>query len=506
MANGIDSQYTGIGRVPIIQERPDTSFTDFLQFVSNWADKEDAKKLEAQKVSDLKEYRENSLDIQSQELDNLKTHQTALRGIQQQNADTAKTSAEATATTAELNSKTAYYNSIGDPKRRLIAQMSDPRWKELTGHTNKSIGEEIKALEDYEDDVTLAEGFTTSNNPLQIKYHMKKLKDGDMSGNKAAGETYSNLQKRLPEAEKYQNDLYEVTPKEIAVMYPQYADNLKTLTKQYSGKEVTVDYNALDLRSMKDVVPLDKMEEYNTAVTRLTKGWANRYRIAKGIGTYDPADRHIFSSAPDPLVGPPTPLEAIDKIEITPDDFTLSEERYELIEKAQEENNPLWEKWLNEEDYTFADLKMDYEAGKTELEEEENVEELKKEGGPKKIPAQPSSLPPVPGDAKQLALEESDLALKSAQAKKEAKNQTAKTFEFYDPDTGITHNIPIVQRKKKEGLSWRQKNLIADAEDKLASAKEALNQSGVRTKDYWEGQVVRYEKKLKELKEKTKKK
>ena len=166
----------------------------------------------------------------------------------------------------------------------------------------------------------------------------------------------------------------------------------------------------------------------------------------------------------------------------------------------------MWEKWLNEEDYTFADLKMDYEAGKTELEEEENVEELKKEGGPKKIPAQPSSLPPVPGDVKQLALEESDLALKSAQAKKEAKNQTAKTFEFYDPDTGITHNIPIVQRKKKEGLSWRQKNLIADAEGKLASAKEALNQSGVRTKDYWEGQVVRYEKKLKELKEKTKKK
>ena len=163
MANGIDSRYTGIGTVPIVQEAPKTSFTDFLQFVTDYRDKQDAKKLQrdsldlqVQQTSDLKEYRENSLDIQSQELDNQKTHQAALRGIQQQNADTAKTSAEATATTAELNSKTAYYNSIGDPKRRLIAQMSDPRWKELTGHTNKSIGEEIKALEDYEDDVTLA--------------------------------------------------------------------------------------------------------------------------------------------------------------------------------------------------------------------------------------------------------------------------------------------------------------------------------------------------------------
>ena len=44
MANGIDPQYTGIGRVPIVQERPDTSFTDFLQFVSNHKDKQDAKK------------------------------------------------------------------------------------------------------------------------------------------------------------------------------------------------------------------------------------------------------------------------------------------------------------------------------------------------------------------------------------------------------------------------------------------------------------------------------
>tara|TARA_R100001530_G_scaffold42847_1_gene32629 strand:+ start:26 stop:967 length:942 start_codon:yes stop_codon:yes gene_type:complete len=211
---------------------------------------------------------------------------------------------------------------------------------------------------------------------------MRKLMDGNINTNEAARDIYATLQKRLPEAEKYQNDLYEVTPKEIAGMYPQYASNLESLTKQYSGKNVTLDPSSIDFKSMKDVVPLDRMEAYNTAVTKLTKGWANKYRIDKGIGTYDPSSR-----APDPLVGPPTPLEAIDKIEITPDDFTLSEERYELIEKAQEENNPLWEKWLNEEDYTFADLKMDYEAGQPELEEKEKVEvetKIKPEDDPAK--------------------------------------------------------------------------------------------------------------------------
>jgi hypothetical protein len=385
MANGIDPQYTGIGRVPIVQESPDTSFVDLAKLISDWTDKEDAKKLEAQKVSDLKEYRENSLDIQSQELDNLKTHQNALRGIQQQNADTAKTSAEATATTAELNSKTAYYNSIGDPKRRLIAQMADPRWKELTGHTNKSIGEEIKALEDYEDDVTLAEGFTTSNNPLQIKYHMQKLKDGDMSGNKAAGETYSNLQKQLKEAGEFQKKLYEVTPKEIAEMYPQYAKNLESIAGHFMP-QLTIPKNLKGdqiwemMKRQEKHIPIEAMEEYNKRVQQVTNAYSNEYRIAKGIGTYEGTK-----------VGEATPFPAETEgraaFKITPDDYTLSEERYELIEKAQEENNPLWEKWLNEEDYTFADLKMDYEAGQPELEEKEKVEvetKIKPEDDPAK--------------------------------------------------------------------------------------------------------------------------
>ena len=48
----------------------------------------------------------------------------------------------------------------------------------------------------------------------------------------------------------------------------------------------------------------------------------------------------------------PTETEAQAEFEIAPDDYTLTDERYKLIEKAQDENNPLWEKWLNEEDYT----------------------------------------------------------------------------------------------------------------------------------------------------------
>ena len=364
MANGIDPQYTGIGRVPIIQERPDTSITDFLQFLSDHKDRQDAKKLEAQKVSDLKEYRQDSLDIQNKELDNLRVHQTALRGIQQQNADTAKTSAEAAATTAELNSKTAYYNSIGDPKRRLIAQMSDPRWKELTGHTNKSIGEEIKAIEDYENDVTLAEGFTTSNNPLHIKYHMQKLKDGDMSGNKAAGETYSNLQKQLKEADEFQKKLYEVTPKEIAEMYPQYAKNLESIAGHFMPqltmpKNLKGDQMLELMKRQEKHIPVENMEEYNKRVQQVTNAYSNEYRIAKGIGTYEGTK-----------VGEATPFPAETEgraaFKITPDDYTLTDERFKLIEKAQDEQNDLWERWLNEEDYTFSDLEADYNAGAKE--------------------------------------------------------------------------------------------------------------------------------------------
>ena len=382
MANGIESRYTGIPIVPeVIEEktRPWDVIESIYGMVKQEEVRADKKKLDWAELNakiessqDLKDFRSDSIDVQNRELDASKKHQRGLRDIAQQNADTQASQAVATAKTAELNSKTAYYNSISDPKRRLIAQMADPRWKELTGHTNRSIGEEIQAIDDYNMDITRAEGFTTSNNPLHIKYHMRKLKDGDISNTQLARDTHSDLRKQLKVAESFQKDLYEVTPKEIAEIYPEYAENLKTIAGSFMPQLNVKELQGLKgdqifevMKRQQKHVPMNKMEEYNNTMRQATEGFANRYRIDKGIGIYDAS----------------TTSEALKDIEIAPDDYTLTDERYELIEKTQDENNPLWEKWLNEEDYTFEDLKTDYEAGLKEAdtggveEQEQQVQE-----------------------------------------------------------------------------------------------------------------------------------
>ena len=63
MANGIDSRYTGIGTVPFVQEAPKTSFTDFLQFVTDYRDKQDAKKLQRDRLDQQSAYQKGQLDI-----------------------------------------------------------------------------------------------------------------------------------------------------------------------------------------------------------------------------------------------------------------------------------------------------------------------------------------------------------------------------------------------------------------------------------------------------------
>ena len=363
MANGIDSRYTGIGTVPIVQEAPKTSFTDFLQFVTDYRDKQDAKKLQrdsldlqVQQTSDLKEYRENSLDIQSQELDNQKTHQAALRKIQQQNADTNSNKQLAD---AKFQKDTSFLNRIkllpeSERLRELLLYQAeegnDDALKRL-GTSKEDINERIAKIEDYKTDVTRASGFIKSKNPLQIKYWMDKLMDGDINSNEAARNIYSQLANQKHTADEHQKELFIVEPKEIAAAYTQYADNLKTIAGKYIPQMDLTNVNSDTLyqmmQSQKKFIPPEKMDAYNKEIDVLTKSYANKYRIEKGIGTYDTSD-------------PNTPLS---KIEMTPDDFTLTDERFQLIEKAQDEKNDLWEKWLNEEDYTFSDLEADYNAG-----------------------------------------------------------------------------------------------------------------------------------------------
>ena len=63
MANGIDSTYTGIGRVPYVVEQPDTNFTDLLEFLSDNKDKEDAKDFQREQFEADKEYKQGQLSV-----------------------------------------------------------------------------------------------------------------------------------------------------------------------------------------------------------------------------------------------------------------------------------------------------------------------------------------------------------------------------------------------------------------------------------------------------------
>ena len=59
----IESQYTGIGRVPYVTEQPNTNFTDFLEFLSNHKDKEDAKDFQREQFEADKEYKQGQLSV-----------------------------------------------------------------------------------------------------------------------------------------------------------------------------------------------------------------------------------------------------------------------------------------------------------------------------------------------------------------------------------------------------------------------------------------------------------
>ena len=59
----IESQYTGIGRVPYVREQRDTNFTDFLEFLSDYKDKEDAKDFQREQFEADKEYKKSQINV-----------------------------------------------------------------------------------------------------------------------------------------------------------------------------------------------------------------------------------------------------------------------------------------------------------------------------------------------------------------------------------------------------------------------------------------------------------
>ena len=377
-----------------------------------------------------------------------------------------------------------------------------------SGTSTEKINERIKDLEDYKMDMTRASGFYKSNNPLQIKYHMKKLIDGDISTNEAARDIYAALGTQLGTAEKFQEELYEVKPKEIAEMYPEYAENLKSIAQKFMPQldlaKMSGDEAFKAMSAQKKAIPVGQMEAYNAQVRIITDSYANKYRMAKGIGVYDTATQF------------PTETEAQAEFEIAPDDYTLTDERYKLIEKAQDENNPLWEKWLNEEDYTFEDLKTDYEAGL-------KADDSKVKEGDATAPGTEGEMT----EEQQKAIYAQGLKdnpfLATEQPLEEflPKEEVKQAEVFYDKDFGnwfklkdgkmIVANTGEIAAARAQGIGPKKteikisakkgnlekyKNSLVNAQKSLEGVKRAGNKKQIT---YWQGQVDKYKKKISDI-------
>ena len=361
MANGIDPQYTGIGRVPIVQEET-TSVWDAIVPLAQMAKADKARqeklKLDYAKLhqqgranDDLKDYREKTLDQEAEAARALDVYRQEQNRIAQQNADT---NAAKQLSDAEFQEDTIFLNTLSGLSQDLKDQeiLTNPAFMKRQGINPKEVMDRRGRHADFVQDQVRAKSFQGSNNPLQLKYHMKKLQENDLyQSSKAAQDIVSTLGAQILEANEFQKDLFRVEPKEIAAAYTQYPENLKTIAGKYMPQmdltNVNSDVLYQMMQSQKKFIPPKQMDAFNREVEVLTNAWANKYRMDRGIGTYDESDQT-------------TPVS---DIKMTPDDYTLTDERFQLIEKAMEENNPLWEKWLYEEDYGFEDLKVDYEAG-----------------------------------------------------------------------------------------------------------------------------------------------
>ena len=505
MANGIDPRYTGIPIVPeVIEEK--TSAWDAIESLYGMVKQEeiraDKKKLDWGKLNaqieanqDLKDYRSESIDLQNREADNLKAYRRKQGEIAGQNANTAAATQKSN---AQFQKDTTFINRIkllpeGERLREILLYGAEnPGYMKRSGTSTEKINERIKDLEDYKMDMTRASGFYKSNNPLQIKYHMKKLIDGDISTNEAARDIYAALGTQLGTAEKFQKELYEATPKEIAEMYPEYAENLKSIAQKFMPQldlaKMSGDEAFKAMSAQKKAIPVGQMEAYNAQVRIITDSYANKYRMAKGIGVYDTATQF------------PTETEAQAEFEIAPDDYTLTDERYKLIEKAQDENNPLWEKWLNEEDYTFEDLKTDYEAG------------LKADSAPPVTPpvtppvdppvtppveppvtppVTPPVEPPVTPPEEEAAMWDDELGWVTSTLGRPSKGQIEAARA-----QGIGPKKTEIKISAKKGNLEKYKNSLVNAQKSLEGVKRAGNKKQIT---YWQGQVDKYKKKISDI-------
>ena len=504
MANGIDSRFTNVLPTPTMVEEKTSAWDAIVplaQMAMQQKAKQDSlnleyrkigiedKKLEqqAQTASDLKQYRSDSLDAQekaNRELNEARNRQ----------ADTAATQAETAAAKQKSDAKyqemTAFTNRIGllPPEDRYKEILLNPEYMEYAGTNRTETIQKMNDHEDYKDTVMLASGLQTSNNPLKIKTMMRELQNGPMNEN--SRKTYQNLAQQLPKAEQYQKDLYEITPTEIVKEFPQYAEGLKTLVQKHAktgslGNIQDMTPDQIMQMGQSGAIPQESFEKYSQEVNILTESFANQYRVRKGIGNYSgtfPTDSTSLTMTSDQA-----------GFEITPDDYAITDERFELIEKVQGDSPEMFEKWLNSgEEYSFKDLEADISAGSLKIEvDEPSVGEEVDE--PQGISAQPSILPSIPGDAKQAALEDADIASKSAQTKKEVSKQPEASYE-----AGIgwidSQGEEATPSQIKEAIAFNKKNEKSKGLTDNQQRKIRTNLSrikNIQSKKYSEGEKAR---------------
>lgn len=507
MANGIDSRFTNVLPTPTMVEEKTSAWDAIVplaQMAMQQKAKQDSlnleyrkigiedKKLEqqAQTASDLKQYRSDSLDAQEKA-------NRELNEVRSRQADTAATQAATAAAKQKSDAKyqvmTNFTNMIASmsPEDRYKEILLNPEYMEYTGKDRKQVMQQMNDREDYKDTVMLANSVQASNNPLKIETMMRQLNDGDINSNSNAVETYQKLSTQLIKAKKYQKDLYEVDTKEILSLYPGYAEALKAVADNFK-KPITatsmegIIEEATNMRSS-GVIPANQLSSFIKQSDKVTREYANKYRIAKGIGTYKAP-----ANIPDSFMGP-TQSTTLSELEITPDDYAITDERYELLEKVQGDSPEMFEKWLNSgEEYSFKDLEADISAGSLKIEvDEPSVGEEVDE--PQGISAQPSILPSIPGDVKQAALEDADIASKSAQTKKEVSKQPEASYEagigWIDSQGGEATPSQI-----KEAIAFNKKNEESKGLTDHQQRKIRTNLSrikNIQAKNYSEGEKAR---------------
>ena len=542
MANRIDPRYTGIPIVPeVIEEK--TSMWDAIVPLAEMARQENARKDElklkrvalaqsAQATSDLKDYREKTLEQEADAARALDAYRKNQNKIAQQAADT---SAAKQKSDSEFQEDTIFINMLNGLSQDLQDQeiLTNPAFMERQNINPKEVMDRRGRHADFVQDQVKARAFQGSNNPLQLKYHMKKLEENDLySSSKAAQDVVSALGAQVLEANKFQKDLYEVTPQELADFDPTFITGVKSIADKYT----TATNNMMDAEMLKAIgmggrglgqyIPLDELKNFQTDFNMFKSQYDNRYRAAKGIGTYDEMKKfENLTEVQKKQLGAKYYHEG-EEVPITegevgtaPDDYTLTDERYKLIEKSMEENNPLWEKWLYEEDYTFEDLKVDYEAG------------LKADDAGTTGTTGTTSTAGAAGGGDEGFTPEQQKAI-YAQGLKDNPSLTEKqTLEeflpkeapkqagaFYDKDTSNWYIIKdndmvvanageIAKAQASDGemqnslMEMRQKSLISTVEKKLQNAKSQIVGKTGNQLDYWTAQVAKYEKRIKDLKE-----